>query len=984
MDSNNPTHIDTAAPVTATYTLKDEGLVLAVDGRPADLQVATGHAVATGETAIYLGKNGRTSRGLYPVVLQLPEKNVLRAEAIRAAVDRLGCGKLWSRLGDGWAETTADGDRKIYLGVVAASAEDFEIFIRTVAARTATDDGDAFARLLFAGSTPVASAKDNGPVSGRLGVLIPISASELAGIGAVFDEASDSRDKLARGTYNIREHDRVTNRIRDSFNRATTVEEVSSNLVRFGWTKTGEVSPAIHLYTRDEMEADLVLESRTLVVRQNPDDSLRTTAQVLRPFDIIVAFDPKWNEKLTPAEDYAAWLLNNAQVAPERGVYVGRDRPLVEPNQAFPDLVEAYASALTRSRSRSDATMPLAFAKSYNGKFDAVVSATPAGALFRWDGRNMASLMLAAAQPGRVKVTDSGDEVTTYMQSVPPTVVQAVARELEVPGALPPVEVLACQPVITEDGDIVSEPGYHREAKALISIPHRERAAWKTGFNPIITPTREDVQKAYEFARTEIMSDMPFATTTDASRYFAYLMTCCFRYTTNGSIGFAFNATDRGTGKSLAAGIGRQLGQGHNGYTSFRVGRWADEETKKELAMLLKSGGMVLHCDEVPQSDKVAGLVITELVTSMDGEKSIRLLGGQDEVTQSGVILTVAGSHIELGADNNRRYFMINLSWEGGGSPVARSDFRHSNLNRWVVQNRPQLLSAMFTILRYFKLHGAAHKIPGMGFNHDWPEKILGPLSNIVGVTGNTVAEEALDGWFEEVEEQDELGDEWGATLAELWTQLGARAAFPMDTIRSTLVKSYKRSGHLELPPALQGLVANTDSNNRAWSTAFKKAMGSTIPHIESGCTFRIQTTDRKTKSKQSATYKIAGFDKNGRILIPGRTLPTDGLTQEDVPEVPIIAPIAPEWAAILANLRLQPKAGPGHQATEVKRMVQLLGLPVPPDLVNASDEEWGTALATVAAGPALIFEGAGYSLSYHTVRNKDHYTVSETRGAAA
>lgn len=957
-----------SAAITTVSLMHDAGLVLAVDGAVASNEEAIAAAAQHGTVNLYLGINGRTTKGLFPLALELPATKSENGEAILSAVERLGCAKLFERLGKGWTSTAEDGSQIVYLGISAATKDDFEVFIRTLPAWASFKDGQPFARLSFAKGIAVGVPGD-AETTGHVTELTTITPSELAGIGAVLDEASDQRDQRARSWYNVREHDPATNRIRDAYNRSTSEWEVMNDLSRLGWSLTEEVSPAINRYRCDGMEAELVLASRTLVLRRDAAASLRDGAEVLRHFDLLARFDPRFASKVTAPEELALWLLNEGLVSPERGVLIARERPLVEPNQAYPDLVDAFGSAIGQARSRIDPRLPLAFGKTAGGQWDGIVSITPHGEVFRWDNRTIQNLVLASAQPARVtKDRETGEEKIAYKNAVDPQVALGLAHELQQPGALAPLEIVTTQPLLADSGEIYGEPGYHRAAKAFVAIPHRERSAWKRDFNPKVNPTRDDVQAAFEWLSTEITSDMPFQSEIDRARYFAYLFTCVFRYMVNGSIGFAANAADRGVGKSLGLLIGRLIGQGHPGYGAFRVGRWADEETEKQLGTLLRSGGRHFHCDEVPRNEVATGLVLTEGPTSIDGEREVRILGASDNLRQTGIIVSLAGCAIDLGGDLNRRFLMFTLEWRQGGLAINRSGFRHENLASWVVQNRPAILAHMYTIMSYFLQHGPAHPIPSMGFNHNWAAKILGALSNVDGPTGKSLAQEALDGWIDEVNAQDSLGDEWAPVMVELWRALAAEERFTMDDVRKVIVAAHARSDRPQLPAKLQGLVTNPDSTNIAWSKALKEVLGTTIPDVDSGCGFRLRPTERNSKSKKSATYTISGFDKNLRDLDPRLALPRDGGEQ---------TLYEPEWAPIVTHLAQHPEARQGIRAARAQALVNSAHLAVPPRLGGADQVDWERQMTATADGVAFEYAGESVTLSSEVRADGHRYFIA-------
>ena len=855
-----------------------KALTVMVNGEPGDAKAIED---ADTELGLRLGKIGRADNGdgtfSYPLVLTLPAGKGRNGDAVTDAITRSSVEKLFEQITGGWTDTTPGGSTQHYIAVNASDNAEFETLVRSLAARVANYDGVDIARLDFAKYLPISpTATPEGSYNlsgGERGRLTLLTAAELHGVSVVLDELADTRDKLARGWYDIREHDQRTNAVRDRFNRQTLAVDAMRNLREAGWeqtSSTGEVAD----FQRGASIGQLVLGPRVFIVTDTPDATLASTAAVYRPFDVLAAF-PQDAAQDTP-EKLAAWLVDEGHVAAELDIFTARgERPQIEENQQYPVIVGAFADALRSARSRTDAEMPLVFSKTVEGEPDGIISVTPSGRVRRWDDKTATSLLLAAAQPAHVTQTKKGPSVS-YRHSILSSIVQGVLMTVDSPGILPPVEYVRSEPMLTKNGKVAQHPGYDRGAKAVIAIPHRERARWAREYEVPDKPTLGQAQAAYDYLDLELLSDFAHETTVDRARHGAYLLTCVGRSLTNGSIAFLANARDRGTGKSLSLLIGRLLAQGHPSSVGFRVGGWADEETSKQLAGLLLAGGTFFHCDEVARGSKITGLTIMELVTAIDGEKAIRLLGGQDTIKQSGVILTLAGNAVELGGDANRRYFQINLAWSGGGSPISRTGFRHSNLVAFINQNRPKLLAAAHTILLYGLQNKPAWEVPGMGFTHDWAEKILGAMSHLTGSDGRDLATTALDGWEKEVAEADEIGEYWGELMAALWARHGDRPVTVAELRSTGTLPPAKGQPKPQLPPSLLGFSLDAEIvQNRKWAAELKTIRGTTIPH--EGIFYRLEATDRKSKSKKSLTYFMSAYTAEGTKLISGRDLPEVG-----------------------------------------------------------------------------------------------------------
>ncbi len=821
------------------------------------------------ELGLRLGKHGRLvndgGRFSYPLVLSVPdrESESVSSDALREVIVRTSTDRLFDRLSQGWTEQDGDGNLRHCLSVVASDDSEYESFVRTLASRRATSGTKEIGRLAFDKSVTIAPTTGLLLIAGEAGKLTEICMSELLGIGVVLDEMSDTRDRLARAVHDVRLHDERTNRVRDRFNRRTTPTEMARILATNGWESLDADSPFAKFF-RGEVEGELVRESRAFII----GDLASQESRSYRAFDVLVQNPPR--PDLVSPDQLAQWLVDEGHVAIDPEVLVSRGpRREVSEDQDFGELLRVLASAVSEARLSADA--PLAFAKQTpSGAFDACVSVMPSGSIRRWNSRDAVTLLLAAAQmTSAVRVDKAGNAHSSFRHNVPPAVVTGVMAALEVPGVLAPVRYFATEPMLTPDGRIVRLPGYDRSARVYLSIPHRDRARWAAEYDVPEHPTREQAQAAFEFLKLELLSDFAYEDSTARARHMAYLLTCVGRSLINGSIGFLATAPDRGSGKSLCLLCGRVLAQGNPSSVSFKVGAYADEEAQKQLAALLRDNGIFFHCDEIPRGHKITGLTLTSLLTAVDGEASYRLLGGQDSVVQSGVICTMAGSNVEPGGDFNRRLLTIRLGHKGGGSPITRTGFRHANLVEFIGRERPRLLAAAHTIL----LHGLQNPhrvdVPSLGFSHNWADRILGAMSHLDDEDGRPLSTVALEGWLDEVNDSDELGEEWGELLWFLWWKSAGR-----PTGVSDLRRLFHSTFPGEVQPPLPGdlFVPGTESDDaksRHWAKAIKKVLGASIPGPDG--TYRIAAEDRGNKSKKSLRYIIEAFDKEGAPRIPGR-----------------------------------------------------------------------------------------------------------------
>lgn len=870
----------------AASTLLEAGMVVFADGSPiADLSLVT----IKDETAlsVKLGIGGEITvagKRAFLIAIDTPAAGTGAHEAFTNEAELASCGNLLKRIRTGWTESLPNGDTRYFLSLHAETKDEFETIIRSIPSRVAELSNamnvvTIIAQIHFGKSAVVSpTATADGEYSGLEGTRGKpriITSSELLGLGVVLDQASETRDRHARGWFDVRKHDVNTNKVRDRFNRIQTPSEVQKLITLHGWEVVQDERFSTE-YRKGEERGLLVKDTLVFINRGVTAETLAGAAVTYRAFDLLIGLEMAVGKDghkrpLNSPEDVAVWLADSGQLSAEIEVFKARGAiPVINGRDNTLDIVRSYATVIQAARAHNDAATPLAFRRTVNGAGDGVISIGPSGSPTRWTERNAMTLLIAAAQYAIVTTTKDGEDKVVTSHGVPPAIVHSVLMTLESPNILRPVEYLASEPIISREGQIVSQHGYDMGAHAYLTIPHRDRAKWRNGYHVPTAPTTHDVRTAFENLDRELLSDFPFSEPRDRARAMIYILTCVGRSNTNGSIAFMVNAKDRGSGKSLLLLLGRLLAQGTPRSKSFRFGKIRDEETEKGLVSLLLQGGIFFHCDETPRNKAVTGDVLTGLITAVDGDEELRILGTNDMVTRGGTIVTGAGNQVKLGQDFSRRFLTCNMEYKGKGSVLARAGFRHQNIVDYVKQNRPQLLAWAHTIL----LHGAqnepTHTIPNLGMNHDWAQKILGAASHIKVNETQTLDELALDGWLSDVNSGDILGESWGELLEHLWKKANGKPKTASEFARLSInVNAQAGEEKPELPPGLLGVSPKESNAGSRWAAEMGDIDGSRIPH--NGIAFILQKIDKNNASRKSLTYSIRCFDAAGDEVLPGR-----------------------------------------------------------------------------------------------------------------
>ena len=529
--------------------------------------------------------------------------------------------------------------------------------------------------------------------------------------------------------------------------------------------------------------------------QEHPGASVREGV-VFRSFDCLPG---------TP-EETAVTLTENGLVSTRPARLRASAITGVPVDGAVDDVVRRIVEVLVNAVQEADASLPLVLAEpGTKGTPSRLLSVTPSGEVVRWDTpTDLHTLVLLAIQPMRHTRdglrNDSG---------IPATLLGRIALELR--SVAHQVTHIVFEPTIIGD-EVISRPGYHRSARAVLTMAHRDRRRWDSEYHVPARPTVEDAQTAYELLDLELCSSFPWAEQRDRARFVAALLTGAARTAVDVSPGFIFDANEIGSGKSAAAEALRLLSQGTKEAADWSLGRGADEESKKSLTgILLTRRSRFWHNDEV--RGPINSPVVGKLITAGDDAESIRELGGNRLVTVRGIVITACGNNVVVGDDNARRWLRIRfekplLQMASGGR------YRHRDLEAFIRANRPKLVAAAHTLVLLAIQQGPAYPVPTLQFRPSWSQRILGALSWVT-VEGESVAAQVIRGWERDVAGADHHVEQWGEALAHTWRHLNS----PVSASEFARV-ALTHQGELGLDDDL--VAANRRQLGARWSRALK------------------------------------------------------------------------------------------------------------------------------------------------------------------
>lgn len=865
----------------AETALRASGLVLFVDANPDSVPVR-------GRVAIRLGAEGAILASgqmphLIPMVIRFAGDEASQ-NSINSAAARSNTSALLSRLDDGWKETDSNGQVQYIVALPTADPTGLltAISLASLAARTAVGRngrkiGEIRVDKAALAPSRLATGNEWTRVSGKM-IPTRITASELAGIGCLLDEASMVRDPESSSVWDVRHHPTNINSVRDYFNRQPSSAARASEVMKeAGWqlspspdamvTHTiawapgsptagagffgGDELPTGTLFTFDDRDDQSVAES---------DLGGLQKGTVYRPFDILVAIKYSGNVELAVEK-----LLESGEARLEREAFAAFTRPNVELNQDTNEVIAVIVDSIARGSMKADTSIPLALAHIADGTdtLRGVVSVTAAGGTRVWNENNISGLIGAAVQmvsfAPKIELGATEKEVRNFHHGLPADIRTAVWERISTRGTLREVKFVANEPMITTTGAVVTEHGYNPSEKVLLAVPERSRQKWGA-LNVPKSPTQTEAQASFDWIRKEVVGDFPFDDASGEANWFAYLLTAAARGICNQSPLFLSAGAEWGAGKSKVLGIVRLIVQGYLSCDRWDGGNTEKseaEDVKKLVSALLSSTGRVfMHNDEVAMG--VGGIVesrwVTAGVTQLDGEnKGERLLQGNEQMVVSDVIITGAGKGAIPHNDLKRRTLMWEIVVKDGVSATDRTGFRHADLEGWIAENRVEILGHVFTILS----HGLKNPadVPSMGFNGNWARIVLASLSYVT-IDGAAVSDLIIGRQRRQQGKADEMTEDWSSLLAGL-SRLSSGGQFKGEHARL-----WAEQHSLEIPAKIRnGGGVNAVQKNRNWAMQLTQMKNS---KLDSG-DFRYILSLAEQKAGAPKMFSIARFDLNGK-----------------------------------------------------------------------------------------------------------------------
>lgn len=181
----------------------------------------------------------------------------------------------------------------------------------------------------------------------------------------------------------------------------------------------------------------------------------------------------------------------------------------------------------------------------------------------------------------------------------------------------PEILTIAHGPAFDEQGELLSEPGYHERAKVFID---------RRVDLPVFQGSPAD---AAAWIDRELFSDFPFASSADRANAIGALLSCSARSMIRGSVPMiGVQASVHGAGKGLLVDVVTCAAFGPPGaeLASYSV---QEDETRKHITASLRNSPGAVKIDNV--KDRIDSSVLSSVLTAQ--EWSDRILGKTEIVT---------------------------------------------------------------------------------------------------------------------------------------------------------------------------------------------------------------------------------------------------------------------------------------------------------------------------------------------------------------
>ena len=321
---------------------------------------------------------------------------------------------------------------------------------------------------------------------------------------------------------------------------------------------------------------------------------------------------------------------------------------------------------------------------------------------------------------------------------------------------LPVLAGIVTTPVFGRGCTLLTEPGYHPDARLLYHAVHGFRMP------PVPErPTPEQIAAARELLLDELLGDFPFTSLAERAHAVALLLLGFVRALVDGSTPLhLIEKPTPGTGATLMVDAISTIltGTGTLVMTESRD----DEEWRKRITAKLRQIPTIVLIDNL--RNKLDSSALAAALTAPFWED--RILGVSETIRLPIRCVWIAtGNNPEFSNEMARRLVRIRLDARVD-QPWRRQGFRHPDLMIWVRSNRARLVAACLTLCRAWIDAGRPRGRRSIGSYEAWAQT-MGGILEVAGIEG------FLENLDDMMAASDSEGAMWRNFVAAWWDRFG-------------------------------------------------------------------------------------------------------------------------------------------------------------------------------------------------------------------
>jgi putative DNA primase/helicase len=323
---------------------------------------------------------------------------------------------------------------------------------------------------------------------------------------------------------------------------------------------------------------------------------------------------------------------------------------------------------------------------------------------------------------------------------------------------LPALDRLVGIPIFAPDGTLITKGGYSPSTQTYCAPTKALKIP-----NVPAHPTAADIERARSLIVTELLGDFPFTSESERAHAIAAFLLPYVRTMIDGPTPLhLIEKPTPGTGASLLANVLTYPALGTH-VSAMSEGK-DEEEWRRRILAKLSAGPAVILIDNIKHPLRSSALS-TALTAYRYEDRRI----GTSEVVSVPVrcVWLATGNNPILDSDIARRTVRIRLDAKVERPWLGRK-FRHPNLTKWVIEQRPNLIWAALVLTRAWVAEGCPAGTEVLGMFESWSSVMGGILdtAGIPGFLGN------LAGIYEE---SDSEGAAWRAFVEAWWSRQADR-----------------------------------------------------------------------------------------------------------------------------------------------------------------------------------------------------------------